>query len=167
MLLGTAAEKQARQYDDNRVFHKSAAAQRPKLNHHRLATSTATAERPAPTTVCSSELLGHGFISFYPSSLFYLSVQVRSATDLAGEISSQLSTEERHELAAMRRQSLQMSEMADHLGHHRSTLHREVKRNQSAHDGCYRGEPLGRESEWTAGAIPPELAVWAGGVCAH
>jgi len=38
----------------------------------------------------------------------------------------------------MRRQSLQMSEMADHLGRHRSTLYREVKRNRSAHDGRYR-----------------------------
>jgi IS30 family transposase len=28
--------------------------------------------------------------------------------------------------------------MADHLGRHRSTLYREVKRNQSAHDGHYR-----------------------------
>ena len=28
--------------------------------------------------------------------------------------------------------------MAEHLGRHRSTLYREVKRNQSAHDGCYR-----------------------------
>src|SRR5271154_1331024 len=50
----------------------------------------------------------------------------------------QLSTEERYEIAAMRRQGLRMSEMADHLGRHRSTLYREVKRNQSAHDGRYR-----------------------------
>jgi IS30 family transposase len=50
----------------------------------------------------------------------------------------QLSTEERYELAAMRRQHVGMAAMAQHLGRHRSTLYREVKRNQSAHDGCYR-----------------------------
>jgi len=38
----------------------------------------------------------------------------------------------------MRRQSLRVAEMAEHLGRHRSTLYREVKRNQSVHDGCYR-----------------------------
>ena len=38
----------------------------------------------------------------------------------------------------MRRQSLRMAEMAEHLGRHRSTLYREVKRNQSVHDGHYR-----------------------------
>jgi IS30 family transposase len=50
----------------------------------------------------------------------------------------QLSTEERYELAAMRRQQVGMAAMAHHLGRHRSTLYREVKRNQSVHDGCYR-----------------------------
>jgi IS30 family transposase len=50
----------------------------------------------------------------------------------------QLSTEERYELAAMRRQYVGMAAMAQHLGRHRSTLYREVKRNQSVHDGCYR-----------------------------
>jgi IS30 family transposase len=49
-----------------------------------------------------------------------------------------LSTEERYEIAAMRRQGLRMEAMAKHLGRHRSTLYREVKRNQSAHDGRYR-----------------------------
>jgi IS30 family transposase len=49
-----------------------------------------------------------------------------------------LSTEERYEIAAMRRQGLRMVAMAKHLGRHRSTLYREVKRNQSAHDGRYR-----------------------------
>jgi IS30 family transposase len=38
----------------------------------------------------------------------------------------------------MRGQHLRVAEMAEHLGRHRSTLYREVKRNQSAHDGCYR-----------------------------
>jgi IS30 family transposase len=50
----------------------------------------------------------------------------------------QLSTEERYEIAAMRRQGLRMVAMAKHLGRHRSTLYREVKRNQSVHDGRYR-----------------------------
>src|ERR1017187_2759507 len=50
----------------------------------------------------------------------------------------QLSTEERYELAALRRQGLRVTKMAEHLGRHRSTLYREVKRNQSAHDGRYR-----------------------------
>jgi IS30 family transposase len=49
-----------------------------------------------------------------------------------------LSTEERYALAALRRQNLGMGKMAEHLGRHRSTLYREVKRNQSAHDGRYR-----------------------------
>ena len=49
-----------------------------------------------------------------------------------------LSTEERYEIAAMRRQQIGMAEIAKHLERHRSTLYREVKRNQSVHDGCYR-----------------------------
>ena len=49
-----------------------------------------------------------------------------------------LSTEERYEIAAMRRQGLLVAEMAKHLGRHRSTLYREVKRNRSVHDGHYR-----------------------------
>jgi IS30 family transposase len=48
-----------------------------------------------------------------------------------------LSTEERHEIAALRQQ-VGMVELAKHLGRHRSTLYREVKRNQSVHDGRYR-----------------------------
>jgi transposase, IS30 family len=38
----------------------------------------------------------------------------------------------------MRRQHVGMSKLARHLGRHRSTLYREVKRNRSAHDGRYR-----------------------------
>jgi IS30 family transposase len=49
-----------------------------------------------------------------------------------------LSTEERYEIAAMRRQHVGIAKMAEHLGRHRSTLYREVKRNQSVHDSCYR-----------------------------
>ena len=50
----------------------------------------------------------------------------------------QLSSEERYEIGAMRRQRLRVREMAEHLGRHRSTLYREVKRNRSVHDGSYR-----------------------------
>jgi IS30 family transposase len=50
----------------------------------------------------------------------------------------QLSTEERYEIGAMRRQHVGVAKMAEHLGRHRSTLYREVKRNRSAHDGHYR-----------------------------
>jgi transposase, IS30 family len=50
----------------------------------------------------------------------------------------QLSTEERYEFGAMRQQQVGMAKMAEHLGRHRSTLYREVKRNRSVHDGCYR-----------------------------
>jgi IS30 family transposase len=50
----------------------------------------------------------------------------------------QLSTLERYEIAAMRRQHIGVTAMAKHLGRHRSTLYREVKRNQSVHDGHYR-----------------------------
>ena len=38
----------------------------------------------------------------------------------------------------MRRQQVGMAATAKHLGRHRSTIYREVKRNQSAHDGRYR-----------------------------
>jgi len=38
----------------------------------------------------------------------------------------------------MRRQNIGMAKIAEHLGRHRSTLYREVKRNQSVHDGRYR-----------------------------
>ena len=50
----------------------------------------------------------------------------------------QLSAEERYEIGAMRQQKLGVAEMARHLGRHRSTLYREVQRNQSVHDGHYR-----------------------------
>ena len=45
---------------------------------------------------------------------------------------------ERYAIAAMRQLHVGMAKMAEHLGRHRSTLYREVKRNQSVHDGCYR-----------------------------
>jgi IS30 family transposase len=49
-----------------------------------------------------------------------------------------LSAEERYAIAAMRQQKMGVTEMAQQLGRHRSTLYREVKRNQSVHDGRYR-----------------------------
>jgi IS30 family transposase len=49
-----------------------------------------------------------------------------------------LSVEERYKIGAMRQQKLGVTEMARQLGRHRSTLYREVKRNQSVHDGHYR-----------------------------
>jgi IS30 family transposase len=50
----------------------------------------------------------------------------------------QLSAEERYAIAAMRQQKMGMTAIAKQLGRHRSTLYREVKRNQSVHDGRYR-----------------------------
>jgi IS30 family transposase len=50
----------------------------------------------------------------------------------------QLSTEERHKIAAMRGLYVDVPQIAQHLGRHRSTLYRELKRNASAHDGNYR-----------------------------
>jgi len=49
-----------------------------------------------------------------------------------------LSSEERHQIAAMRGLRVEMKEIAEALGRHRSTVYREVKRNQSVHDGGYR-----------------------------
>src|SRR5437762_7591059 len=49
-----------------------------------------------------------------------------------------LCTEERHQIAAMRGQYVVISEIAESLGRHRSTVYRELKRNQSVHDGGYR-----------------------------
>ena len=49
-----------------------------------------------------------------------------------------LSAEERYAIAAMRQQKMGVIKMAQQLGRHRSTLYREVKRNQSVHDGRYR-----------------------------
>jgi integrase len=51
----------------------------------------------------------------------------------------QISTEERYEIGAMRRQGLRVAEMAKHLGRHRSTLYREVKRNHHVTDAAVQG----------------------------
>lgn len=53
----------------------------------------------------------------------------------------QLSTEERHFIAAMRSQRVAMAEIARQLGRHRSTIYREVARNRSSYDGAYRATP--------------------------
>jgi IS30 family transposase len=54
---------------------------------------------------------------------------------------TQLSTEERHMIAAMRSQHVAMAEIARQLGRHRSTIYREVARNRSKYDGGYRASP--------------------------
>ena len=53
----------------------------------------------------------------------------------------QLSTEERHIIAAMRSQYIGMAEIARQLVRHRSTIYREVARNRSKYDGAYRAGP--------------------------
>jgi transposase, IS30 family len=50
----------------------------------------------------------------------------------------QITCEERYMLAALRRQGLTQSEIAQELGRHRSTISRELKRNCCALDGRYR-----------------------------
>src|SRR3954464_2287014 len=50
----------------------------------------------------------------------------------------QLSPEERYMLAALRRQGFNQSEIARSLGHHRSTVCRELRRNSTRADGRYR-----------------------------
>ena len=63
----------------------------------------------------------------------------------------QLSPEERYMLAALRRQGLNQSRIARSLGRHRSTVCRELRRNSTRADGCYRaftaqGRTNGRRS---------------------
>jgi IS30 family transposase len=50
----------------------------------------------------------------------------------------QITSEQRYMLAALRMQGLGASQIADHLGCHRSTVGRELRRNSSASDGRYR-----------------------------
>lgn len=50
----------------------------------------------------------------------------------------QITSEQRYMLAALRMQGLRASQIADHLGCHRSTIGRELKRNASVFDGRYR-----------------------------
>lgn len=50
----------------------------------------------------------------------------------------QITSEERYTIATLRREGFNLSEIARHLGRHRSTLSREVRRNAARHDGAYR-----------------------------
>lgn len=50
----------------------------------------------------------------------------------------QITCGERYMLAALRRQGLNQSQVAQALGRHRSSISRELKRNGSRLDGCYR-----------------------------
>ena len=52
----------------------------------------------------------------------------------------QITSEERHTLATLRKQHRSCAEIADVLGRHRSTIYRELKRNRCRHDGGYRYE---------------------------
>ena len=52
----------------------------------------------------------------------------------------QLSSEERYTIAALRSQWWNYSEIAQHLGRHRSTIFREVRRNSARLDGAYRAQ---------------------------
>jgi IS30 family transposase len=59
----------------------------------------------------------------------------------------QLNAEERHRLAAMRAQGMQLAVMARELRRHRSTLYREVARNRSTYDGAYRATPAMQKTQ--------------------
>jgi IS30 family transposase len=50
----------------------------------------------------------------------------------------QITSEERYTIAALRREGLRSSDIARRLGRHRSTISRELRRNSSRADGCYR-----------------------------
>ena len=50
----------------------------------------------------------------------------------------QITSEERYILATLRKQGFNQSQIARELGRHRSTICRELKRNSSRSDGCYR-----------------------------
>jgi IS30 family transposase len=50
----------------------------------------------------------------------------------------QITSEERYMIAALKREGLNGAEIARHLGRHRSTISREVRRNSARWDGSYR-----------------------------
>jgi IS30 family transposase len=50
----------------------------------------------------------------------------------------QITAAERYTLAVLRQQGLCPATIAELLGRHRSTVGRELRRNRTAHDGCYR-----------------------------
>jgi IS30 family transposase len=51
---------------------------------------------------------------------------------------AQVTAAERYTLALLRQQGLPPAAIARLLGRHRSTIGRELQRNRTAHDGCYR-----------------------------
>jgi len=58
----------------------------------------------------------------------------------------QITLEERISIAVLRRQGESVAGIARELGRHRSTIYREVRRNSSPHDGCYRSS---KADSWT------------------
>lgn len=50
----------------------------------------------------------------------------------------QITSEERYTIAALRREGFNLAQIGRHLGRHRSTISREVRRNAARHDGGYR-----------------------------
>jgi IS30 family transposase len=50
----------------------------------------------------------------------------------------QITSEERYTIAALKGEGFNQSEIARHLGRHRSSISREVRRNAARHDGAYR-----------------------------
>jgi IS30 family transposase len=50
----------------------------------------------------------------------------------------QITAAERYPIAVLRQQGLPRATIAQVLGRHRSTIGRELRRNRTAHDGCYR-----------------------------
>lgn len=59
---------------------------------------------------------------------------------------TQLSDEERYEIAALRKQGFRVSAIAVALQRHRSTIYRELKRNRSVHDDFYRPSHAGEKT---------------------
>lgn len=58
----------------------------------------------------------------------------------------QVTSQERHVIAALRREGLNQAEVAESLGRHRSTISREVRRNRCETDGRYRAEKADRRA---------------------
>jgi transposase, IS30 family len=58
----------------------------------------------------------------------------------------QVSDEERYQIAALRQVGHSMAEIAEVLERHRSTVYREVARNRSTHDNCYRPNQAGEQT---------------------
>src|SRR5262245_6626678 len=50
----------------------------------------------------------------------------------------QITSEERYTIAALRREGFNLSQIARHLGRHRRSLSREIRRNAARRDGAYR-----------------------------